>query len=255
MVMKSLSKKLFYILIFGPILMWILLIWYWRTADFQEILPDQQTVETEQNNQSDISEENINIENLIYHDVPFTAQAPFEDWDDIRQQNACEEASMLMAMLYIKNETISAQKALDEILKIDTFEETTYGYHLDTSAQDTAKTIRDYFNYPNIEYKANINIQDIKLQLVKGNLVIVPADGQKLRNPYYTQPGPETHMLLIIGYDPARREFITNDPGTKRGKNYKYDEEVLYNAIRDYPTGYHVPITSINKVMITVEIK
>ena len=44
-------------------------------------------------------------------------------------------------------------------------------------------------------------------------------------------------MLVIIGYDPDKKEFITNDPGTKNGGSYRYNEEVLYNAIWDYPTS------------------
>ena len=251
--MKSLSKKMFYVLILGPVIMWIFLIWYSRTTDVQKVSHDNQPPQTDDLN---INEEADAVdEKLIHYDVPFTTQAPFGDWDDIRKQNACEEASMLMAMLYVKSESMNAREAFEEILKIDSFEKETYGYHLDTSAQDTAQVIRDYFKYAKVEYQANITIQSIKEQLMRGNLVIVPADGRKLENPYFTAPGPETHMLLIIGYDPIRNEFITNDPGTKRGKDYKYNEDVLYNAIRDYTTGYHAPITSISKTMIIIETK
>lgn len=251
--MKSLSKKMFFVLILGPVIMWIFLIWYSRTADVQKVSPDNQPPQTDELN---INEEADAVdEKLIHYDVPFTTQAPFGNWDDIRQQNACEEASMLMAMLYVRGENMSPREAFEEILKIDSFEKETYGYHLDTSAQDTSQVIRDYFKYAKVEYQTNITLQSIKEQLMRGNLVIVPADGRKLGNPYFTAPGPETHMLLIIGYDPTRNEFITNDPGTKRGKDYKYNEDVLYNAIRDYPTGYHAPITSISKTMIIIETK
>ena len=57
---------------------------------------------------------------------------------------------------------------------------------------------------------------------------------------------------MIRGYDSDKGEFITNDPGTKRGELYRYDQDVLYNAIRDYPSGYHKPITRIEKTMILV---
>ena len=60
-------------------------------------------------------------------------------------------------------------------------------------------------------------------------------------------------MLVVIGYNPKRNEFITNEPGTRRGSGYKYNEDVLYNSIRDYKSGYLVPITSERKVMIIVK--
>ncbi len=60
-------------------------------------------------------------------------------------------------------------------------------------------------------------------------------------------------MLVIRGYDQANKEFITNDSGTRRGELYRYNEEVLYQAIRDYLTGYHKPIDKVEKVMMVVE--
>ena len=90
------------------------------------------------------------------------------------------------------------------------------------------------------------------LNQVSGNIVIVPANGRVIGNPYFNPPGPARHMVVIRGYDPVTKEFITNDPGTERGENYRYPEAVLYNGIRDYPTGYHKPIVEDKKVMIVV---
>jgi hypothetical protein len=78
-------------------------------------------------------------------------------------------------------------------------------------------------------------------------------NGQIMHNPYYRAPGPPRHMIVIRGYDPATKQFITNDPGTRNGELYLYDAKVLFEAIRDYPTGYHETIYSIRKTMIVVE--
>ena len=51
-----------------------------------------------------------------------------------------------------------------------------------------------------------------------------------------------------------KKEFITNDPGTRKGELYRYNETVLYSAIRDYPTGYHETINKIEKNMIVVNL-
>ena len=86
----------------------------------------------------------------------------------------------------------------------------------------------------------------------RGSLVLVPAFGQILGNPYFTPPGPATHMLVIRGYDETTKEFITNDPGTRRGEGYRYSYAALVRAIRDYPTGDHEPVPTLEKRMIVV---
>jgi len=78
-------------------------------------------------------------------------------------------------------------------------------------------------------------------------------NGQKLKNPFFTPPGPLEHMIVIIGYDYQTNEFITNDSGTKHGQNYRYKENILFEALRDYPTGNHKPIIDIQKNIIIVQ--
>lgn len=148
---------------------------------------------------------------------------------------------------------ITAGEALREIGEMIDFEEKKYGYHLDTSAEQTARFMRDYFNYDGIEVKRDISAADIRQEIVRGKIVIVPVNGQKLPNPFYTPPGPLRHMLVIKGYDAQTKEFITNDPGTKRGESFRYAEQALEGAVRDYPTGYHEPIIQEIKAMIVIE--
>lgn len=191
---------------------------------------------------------------IILLDVPFTAQAPFGQWQDPIYQNACEEASLLTAILWVRGvKSISKQEATDELKKFAEFEIEKYNNFYDHSAADTGQLMRDYFSYDNIEIKENIGAEDIKSELVKGNLVIVPINGRKVGNPYYTPPGPLEHMLVIIGYDWNTKEFITNDVGTRHGEKYRYKEDILEASIRDYPTGYKELITEIKKVMLVIE--
>ena len=60
------------------------------------------------------------------------------------------------------------------------------------------------------------------------HVVIIPVDGQIIGNPNYTAPGPIYHMLVIRGYTSA--ELITDDSGTRKGQNYPYAFNTLYNA-------------------------
>lgn len=189
----------------------------------------------------------------VLYEVPFTAQAVFGNWDDIRQSNGCEEASALMAMRWVDGKPLPLTEAESEIIAMSDFELKKYGYFHDTSAKDTVERIfKDYFKYNGVFVRYNIGTNDIKLELSRGNLVIVPLDGRKLGNPYYTQPGPPVHMLVIRGYDDITGEFITNDPGTKRGEAYRYSYRTLENAIADYTSGYKNPGSRTKTAMIVV---
>lgn len=198
--------------------------------------------------------ENTNIPEKVLHQVPFTVQAPFAEWSNPEFEYGCEEASMLMAMRWVKNDmsVITPEYAKAEILKIAQFERGLLGVSLDTSAADTVKWSKEYYNYDKIKLVESLNVQSIVQELANGNVVVIPMDGTKLGNPYFRQPGPSTHMLIVIGYDQRNREFITNDPGTKRGQSYIYDYDVLVGAARNYPTGEHEPITRVEKKMVVI---
>lgn len=169
-------------------------------------------------------------------DVPFTSQAPHQNWDD-PYQDFCEEASVLMAMSYVKGENISNPDVADaKMLAIKSFEETRFGYHKDTNVAETAVIIKEFYKYSNITIINNPSIDDIKNALTDRKAIIVPVAGRKLKNPYFTSPGPLYHMLVIKGYT-KDGQFITNDPGTRRGADFIYPAEVLFNAIHDWNGG------------------
>jgi len=190
---------------------------------------------------------------FILENAPFTSQAPFGNWADPIEQNGCEEASALMAISWARGQTFTKDEALKQIIASSDYTLKKYGAYLDVSAQDTVNwIIKDFFNYPNAEFRKDIKIADIISELKKGNVVITPMNGQILPNPNYTAPGPGEHMLLIRGYDEAKNQFITNDPGTRKGELFRYDIPTFYAAIRDYPSGFKEPNSGRNKNMIVV---
>lgn len=191
---------------------------------------------------------------ILIPGVPFAAQSPYGNWDDPRQQDGCEETSALIAVSWAKGRTsIGKDDALKEILAIADYEEATYGSYHDTDGRDTIKRIfNGYFGFQNAVLETNINTDDIIGALQDGNLVVVPVNGQKLGNPYFTAPGPERHMLVIMGYDPRSNEFITQDPGTRHGESWRYKVPVMQRSLREYPTGNHEPITEQRTAMIVV---
>lgn len=194
---------------------------------------------------------------LMVLPVPFTTQAPFAQWSDARQQDGCEEAGAVMAMAWAQGKkTITKENARKEIIAISDFELKKYGEYRDISLPDLRSWVFiDYFKYneKKVRVLENIKLEDLKKELKKGNLVLVPTDGRALKNPFFKAPGPERHLVVLKAYDPKKKEFITNDPGTRKGENYRYPENILFKAIRAYPTGYHLPIKEIKKTMLVVE--
>lgn len=185
--------------------------------------------------------------------VPFTSQSPLAQWSDPDQQNACEEASMLMAWHWISGKPFGdATSETAEIKAVNDFEKQNYGGPQDISAVDTMKIFKDYFKYDKISAQYDPTTDDIIAELAKGNLVIAPFNGQKLGNPNYSGAGPLRHMMVIRGYDNNKRQFITNDPGTRKGELYRYSYTTIIAAMRDYPTGNEVPILSDRRAMIIV---
>ncbi len=184
--------------------------------------------------------------------VPFTVQAPFGEWSDPIFQDACEEASVTMAAAWVKGSTLSKETAKKDIMALAKFQQKIYGHAVDTSIDDTALLLRDYFSVTTFQVQRAVTIPDMRQALAAGNIVTVPTDGRKLKNPNFTQPGPPRHMLVVIGYDDVTEEFIVNDPGTRRGEGYRYPQSVLYEALLDYPTGQHAEVVSTDKVMLTV---
>lgn len=189
---------------------------------------------------------------ILLFDVPFTVQAPNGEWRNHMYASACEEASILMALRWAQSKTLTKKEAHREIAALAAFEEKTYGFSHDTSAKDTARLIRDYYYHDAVTVREDITVNDIIRELEKGNIVIVPVNGQKVKNPYYTRPGPIEHMMVVRGYDPNTRELITNDPGTRRGKGFRYHRDTFEKALQDYPSGFKEPIIKTNKVMIVI---
>lgn len=168
-------------------------------------------------------------------------------------QDGCEEASMIMAVAWVRGTPLSKEHAVKEIRAVTAHEEKRFGrYVADTSTADTAALLKDYFRLKDVSVRYAIRASDIITELRKGRIVLVPVNGRLLANPYYKRPGPLLHMLVIRGYDDRAGMFVTNDPGTKRGAGYRYKKSALLNAIRDYPTGNHADVRSNAKAMIVV---
>ena len=172
--------------------------------------------------------ESVIPESLDYP-VAFISQAPYAVWDDLHKE-ACEEASMIMVAKYFKQEPLTAHTMEQSILNLVNWENDS-NYKIDLTALEVRDILENYFDLK-AELVTEVTIERIKEELASGKLIIVPAAGRQLGNPYFQTPGPIYHMLVIRGYD--ERNFITNDVGTKRGEGYKYKYQKLIDAIHDW---------------------
>lgn len=189
----------------------------------------------------------------VANDVAFAAQAPLGRWSDRREQEGCEEASAFMAVKWARSEPFDLTEAERVIRAASDWEAATYGNYEDTSARDTAdRIIKGYLGYGAVEAKDGIGADDIYRALADGGVVAVPVNGRLLPNPYFAQPGPIRHMLLVTGYDAAADEFVTNEPGTVHGAGFRYARADLTIALMDYPSGYHEPLVPGKTAMIVV---
>lgn len=167
--------------------------------------------------------------------VPFTSQAPHGVWDADHKE-ACEEASVAMVLRYFAGKPFSSvddadQEVIRLVRKVESM-----GYPVDISADEVVVLLESENPSLNAEILKNPSIDDLKEALTKGSLVIIPAAGRMLGNPYFQNPGPLYHMLVLRGFT-KDGYVITNDPGTKRGEAFVYRWERLMDSIHDWNGG------------------
>ena len=162
--------------------------------------------------------------------VPFICQAPLQTEENWKyHEESCEEAAVLQAYLYETGQMMTKQQANEEILKMADWQIQNFGEHKDLYADDIKKFVSGYYNIPaeDIEVMYDTTLDNIKNFVLRGHPVIVPIMGNILKNPYYPYPG--YHMLTVIGF--TEDKIITNDNGTRHGKNYPYDNEIFLEAM------------------------
>ena len=173
----------------------------------------------------------------VDNNIPFVSQAPYGVWDGFHQET-CEEASMIMVVNFFNNKPLDKNIMEQSLIELVAWQ-TDRGYTVDIGADEVVEILDQYFGQP-ASVLTDVSVDRIIAELDKGNLLIAPAAGRNLGNPYFTAPGPIYHMVVIRGYDNATEEFITNDPGTKRGESFRYSYSQLLQAIADWDNNLAV---------------
>lgn len=195
---------------------------------------DNETNTPDSNNTEPTKQVNV-IPKQVMLAVPFISQAPDKDWGNPVHQDGCEEAAVLMAKLWVSGGNMSVVEAVAELKAMADWQISRFGFAVDTSAADTLTILKEYYDLEgSVVEMANTLV--IKEALASRSIVLAPTNGFILNNPNFSSPPPH-HMIVILGYDDDAQEFIVNDPGTRKGQNYRYSYETIEKAIQDYESG------------------
>lgn len=184
---------------------------------------------TEATTDEEIANANLPASFLIAN-FPFQTQAPFVNWDVLHEE-ACEEASVILAAYYLKEKSLSADTMEQEIQKLVQWENDNWNGKLDLTAEEAGQLAKINYNL-NYQTIKNTNLTELKKQIAAGHPVIVPAAGRLLGNPNFRGAGPIYHMVVAIGF--KDNNIIVQDVGTRNGDHYVYNENIFYNAWHDW---------------------
>jgi hypothetical protein len=177
----------------------------------------------------------LQLPNQINLDVPFYPQAPDANWV-LPWEEACEEASVVLAYYYFSGEPLSKAQFKKEVLDLVDWQMGAFGDYIHTTVDQTVKMLIGHYGFSDLRVMENPSVDDLKRELAQGHLIVAPFAGRELNNPFYSGEGPYYHMLVIKGYDESH--FITNDVGTKRGLDFIYPYQTIMDALHDYhPTS------------------
>jgi len=171
--------------------------------------------------------------------VPFICQNPFQNTEGWKwHKESCEEAAALQAILFFQKKELSPQNAHEKFLDMIAWQKEHMGGHRDLYGEEMRMFLRDYFSLSDDEvfFLPEIDFPLLKKILAADIPLIVPVNGQSIRNPFYPHDG--YHMLTVVGYTEDR--IVTNDVGTKRGEKYPYNGETFFAANADEGGGAFV---------------
>jgi len=170
--------------------------------------------------------------------IPYTSEIPDGKWV-APWNNACEEASIVMVEQYYlgnKNKTINRTTAKNLMWPLFKYEDKKIKTNADTDAKFTKLLIDEYTTF-DATIKDNPTLEDIKEEISAGHPVITLHYGFGLKNPLipFRRTGSSYHVMVLKGYDDAKKEFIVNDPGNHTsGLDYRYKYDIIMGTLHDF---------------------
>ena len=128
---------------------------------------------------------------------------------------------------------IKDTKAAEQILRLVSIENNHFGSNKDNNVKEIAEVI-DLFLPWEAKVVLDPTVADIKKEIDEGRPVIMPVFGEPLDNPYYQSEQIDYHVFVISGYDETTKEFVTQDPATPQGLDFRYSYDTIMDAMHDF---------------------
>lgn len=239
--------------------------WSWDFIDTEsknipEIIVDEQTFEKMPKAEKILTQleaETLHAENTqeelpekINLKVPFYPQAPDGNWS-LPWKEACEESSVALAYHFVQDKELTKEQFKKEVLEMVELEKEILWKYIDTSMEETAQFLEEYYDYTDYKIIDNPTVEDIKYELSQWHPIVAPFAGKKLWNSFFTNGGPRYHVLVITGYD--EKVFFTNDVWTSRGENFTYEQEVIMDSMHDLIPNWQWDIVDWEKRILVLQ--
>jgi hypothetical protein len=182
----------------------------------------------------------VNLPSAVILPVPFTSQAPLNNWAD--RQHTCEEASLVMVDRYLRGDhsgaLIDPRTADNAINQI-----TAWKPAVDLTIQQVGDVAQKNLGWV---YKIlPADRLNMKQQLALGRPLIFGVRTHGLGNSnypgyssHYEQAGwSVSHYLVVAGYN-GSDQYVLNDPGLTRGHGYVIGYDQLMHAVDDLDQAY-----------------
>ncbi|MDD2758233.1 MAG: C39 family peptidase [Patescibacteria group bacterium] len=172
---------------------------------------------------------------IVKLSVPFIIEIPDGTWTG-PWKNACEEASTSMVDQYYQGVTkVGRQDSKKIMWPLFTYQDSVWGSNADSNASRTVKIVE-----ANLDFTATIKrhptVEEIKNELRHNRPVISFHYAKYLANPQhrFRVNGSYFHVMVISGFDEAKKEFIVEDGGAENGLDYRYSYDMLMGTLADF---------------------
>lgn len=185
--------------------------------------------------------------------VPYTVQAPNNQWDATHQEY-CEAAAVTMVGLYYQGATfpgnvIPAGTANADMAGVVAWERQTWPGQLNLSLQQVGQDGAHFYGLT--ASVVPLDWDAIQRYLAGGQPVIIPVmthggPGNTMINPDYGSQNVY-HVIVLVGYNAASDVVYTDDAGINQGHDMAYPWPTLQTAVQSMTrtavdqTGVPVP--------------
>jgi hypothetical protein len=170
--------------------------------------------------------------------VPYTVQAPNNDWDAAHEEY-CEAAAVTMVGLYYQGtafpgNVIPAATANADMAAVVAWERQSWPDQLNLSLQQIAQDGAHFYGLTASVVPLDWNV--IQRDLAGGQPVIIPVmthggPGNTMINSNYGADNVY-HVIVLVGYNAAQGLVYTNDAGISQGHDLAYPWTTLQTAVQ-----------------------